>query len=111
MCDVERKQATGGKASKDKETEKCRNCGKRGHTHRICRGELTCFYCKERDYRKFDCPSLKKGTKAAASSQPTTVRTAAAISLEASSATTAGPSTEVASGSIAAVQEVATDTW
>lgn len=41
----------------------CRNCGKKGHHHKECRIEVNCFYCKEKDHRTFDCPSLKKKGK------------------------------------------------
>jgi len=46
----------GAKKSKD---DACRNCGKKGHSHKECRNEVTCFYCKQKGHRAFDCPSVK----------------------------------------------------
>lgn len=57
-----------GKAAKLGD-DTCRNCGKKGHNHKDCRGEPVCFYCKAKCHRQFDCPNArKKETKA---SQPT----------------------------------------
>ncbi|KAL6257285.1 hypothetical protein P5V15_007106 [Pogonomyrmex californicus] len=41
----------------------CRNCGKKSHSHKDCRGNLTCFYCKAWGYRKFDCLALRKRSR------------------------------------------------
>lgn len=72
----------------------CRNCGKKGHGHKDCRGEVICFYCKEKGHRRFDCPLLKKdgpGRKPTAASalaagvteeSPSTSQVAAGVSEE-----------------------------
>jgi len=38
----------------------CRNCGKPGHTHRECANEVTCFYCKGKGHRYYECQQLKR---------------------------------------------------
>lgn len=54
---------------KNKESA-CKNCGKKGHEHKACKNELTCFYCKEKGHRKFDCPLLKAKDKKTAPKAP-----------------------------------------
>ncbi|XP_032684993.1 uncharacterized protein LOC116850606 [Odontomachus brunneus] len=40
--------------------DKCKNCGKIGHTHIHCRDPVvTCFYCKKKDHRKDECSYLQ----------------------------------------------------
>jgi len=41
---------------KEPKDDLCRNCGKKGHSHKECRNEVTCFYCKQKGHRAFDCP-------------------------------------------------------
>ncbi|XP_011858869.1 PREDICTED: uncharacterized protein LOC105556393 [Vollenhovia emeryi] len=38
----------------------CKNCGKKGHNFKECKAEISCFYCKEKGHRSYDCPSLKQ---------------------------------------------------
>ncbi|KMQ85932.1 hypothetical protein RF55_15252 [Lasius niger] len=60
--ETERKSTQEHQQAKDKPTKDgtCKNCGKKGHSHKDCRGEPSCFYCKEKGHRRFDCPVLKK---------------------------------------------------
>ncbi|KMQ82635.1 blastopia polyprotein, partial [Lasius niger] len=60
--ETERKPTQGHQQAKDRPTKDgtCKNCGKKGHSHKDCRGEPSCFYCKEKGHRRFDCPVLKK---------------------------------------------------
>ncbi|KAL6263090.1 hypothetical protein P5V15_005892 [Pogonomyrmex californicus] len=37
----------------------CKNCGRKGHHYKECRGDLTCFFCKAKGHRRYDCPKLK----------------------------------------------------
>ncbi|XP_070526381.1 uncharacterized protein [Cardiocondyla obscurior] len=37
----------------------CRNCGGRGHFHKECKADVTCFFCKAKGHRQYDCPVLK----------------------------------------------------
>jgi len=54
---VERKSAVAsGNRMKD---HPCKNCGKKGHHFRECKGEVTCFVCKKKGHRQFDCPTGK----------------------------------------------------
>lgn len=55
----DKKTTTQGQFIKAKDNSS-RNCGKPGHSHKDCRGEPSCFYCKEKGHRRFDCPVLKK---------------------------------------------------
>ncbi|XP_020289682.1 uncharacterized protein LOC109857608 [Pseudomyrmex gracilis] len=62
----------------------CRNCNKKGHTHKDCKNDVVCFYCKQKGHRQFDCPTLKeKNGKPQQSKRPASV---------------AAPVTEVAAG-------------
>lgn len=86
--DLEKRSATPFVPNKSKENT-CRNCGKKGHAHKDCRGEPTCFYCKSKGHRQFDCPALKKKEASAPAgartitAQRTPFRpTAAAVSVE-----------------------------
>lgn len=73
----------------------CRNCGKKGHHHKDCRTETTCFYCKAKGHRTFDCPALKqKGTSATQK-----IRPVAAVSVE-------EDGQEVTSGTVATVSDL-----
>lgn len=65
-------------------TSECRNCGKRGHTHRECRNDLSCFYCKGKGHRQYDCPNKRTRESAVQSHHPprTAVRSAANVSAE-----------------------------
>jgi hypothetical protein len=56
--DTEKKSVITTSAQKSKDGA-CRNCERKGHTHKDCRGDLTCFYCKAKSHRQFDCPTLK----------------------------------------------------
>lgn len=67
----------------------CRNCGKKGHSHKECRAEVQCFYCKEKGHRRGDCPALKKKeAKSETRSQSSTTITAASVSEESTTTTT-----------------------
>jgi len=55
---MERKSAMSSSASKMRDLP-CKNCGKKGHHFRECKGEVTCFVCKKKGHRQFDCPSGK----------------------------------------------------
>lgn len=57
--DQEKKSAAANPTAKAKDGA-CRNCGKKGHGHKECKGEICCFYCKEKGHRRFDCPLLKR---------------------------------------------------
>jgi len=61
----------------------CRNCGKKGHGHKECKGEIIC--CKEKGHRRFDCPLLKK-KDGKGQKQTATSAVAAGVSEESSSA-------------------------
>lgn len=50
-----------GRAVQPREVS-CRNCGKKGHTHKVCR-DVICFYCRNRG---FECPKLNRGEGRAA---------------------------------------------
>jgi len=57
----------------------CRNCGKKGHSHKDCRSDLVCFYCKSKGHRKYDCPKLKDKNKTTVPNQPRLAMTAGAV--------------------------------
>lgn len=99
LTDVERKMpfSSGLKAKDAKEVLACRNCGKKGHSHRECRGEATCFYCKSKGHRQFDCPAKKKQRATGGASQVPAASVAAAVT------------TDQETSSVGAVQEAATE--
>jgi len=50
----------GQSAGNSKPTSKpCRNCGGANHHHKDCKKELTCFLCKGKGHRRFDCVCVK----------------------------------------------------
>ncbi|RLU23498.1 hypothetical protein DMN91_003703 [Ooceraea biroi] len=66
---------------RDGQSGQCRNCGKKGHDFRECKGQVNCFYCKQIGHRSYDCPQLKQkrdGTPAARPLAATTVAEASA---------------------------------
>lgn len=74
--------------SKSREVQ-CRNYGKKGHSHKECRSEPTCFYCKAKGHRQFDCPIVKKketmtttGGKQLIPGRPASASVVAALSTE-----------------------------
>ncbi|XP_067216895.1 uncharacterized protein [Linepithema humile] len=85
--DAERKHGSSINAPRNLNINLCRNCGKKGHSHKECRGDTTCFYCKAKGHRQFDCPVLKsKGDgKPTLQARHATGYTAAAVSSAASS--------------------------
>jgi len=57
---AETTKKVGYNAGDSKPTGKtCRNCGGANHHHKDCKKELTCFLCKGKGHRRYDCPSLK----------------------------------------------------
>ncbi|XP_025160298.1 uncharacterized protein LOC112589822 [Harpegnathos saltator] len=59
VIETERKAPIGSNIARSREI-KCRNCNRKGHPHKECRSEPTCFYCKEKGHRQFECPVLKR---------------------------------------------------
>lgn len=59
VADQERRPATANPMTKAKDST-FRNCGKKGHSHKNCKGKISCFYRKKKGHRRFDCPLLKK---------------------------------------------------
>lgn len=57
--DSDKKPSTPNSAPKPRNNG-CRNCGKKGHPHKECRDEPSCFYCKQKGHRQFDCSTLKR---------------------------------------------------
>lgn len=52
----------------------CKNCEKKGRGHKECRATVvTCFYCKEKEHKSFECPKAKKRDQTAATSSTATV--------------------------------------
>jgi len=84
--------AAGSGPKKDAREVACRNCGKKGHSHKECRGELVCFYCKNKGHRRFDCPALHKRD--------------AKIPTARSQPSAASVSTDVSANSVASVSSV-----
>ncbi|KAL6256750.1 hypothetical protein P5V15_011684 [Pogonomyrmex californicus] len=82
MLDSERKSCVSPNVNKVKDTA-CRNCGKHGYTHKECRGDPTCFFCKEKGHRQFDCPTLRNRQGAQGPRRQQTVQVAAAVFKEA----------------------------
>jgi len=76
----------------------CRNCGRKGHGHKDCKGEVNCFYCKEKGHRRFDCPLLKK-KDAKGQRQPGT----SAVTAEVSEAVAAGVAEDHSPANVVAV--------
>lgn len=61
VMELEPRNPAPSRGSTGRDPTVCRNCGKRGHRHKECRNtEVTCFYCKGKGHRSFDCPQLKK---------------------------------------------------
>lgn len=78
----------------------CRNCGKKGHHHKDCRGDLICFICKKKGHRTFECPSKEQQRNFGATARAT--REAAAASVYAQP----GPSDAVAAVDDSSVLEL-----
>jgi len=57
-AELSEKKAVSSSGNKVKDNS-CRNCGKKGHNHKECRNEVTCFYCKQKGHRAFDCALVK----------------------------------------------------
>jgi len=74
----ERKRSTPAAIEKP-QIQACRNCGKKGHNHKTCRGQLTCFYCKVPGHRQFDCPNKKPGGSTVSRTQPKPSAVVAAV--------------------------------
>lgn len=83
LSGLNKKAATGESFTKAKEIV-CRNCGKKGHLAKYCKDEISCFYCKMKGHRRFECPSLKKkeGTKLAAGAPSAAKYTAANVTTD-----------------------------
>ncbi|XP_025987306.1 uncharacterized protein LOC113003191 [Solenopsis invicta] len=79
--EIDKKPSAPASAQISKERH-CRNCGKKGHSHKDCRAEPSCFYCKERGHRQFDCPVLKKKTSSNPAQPKHRAFTAAAVEEE-----------------------------
>ncbi|XP_039311343.1 uncharacterized protein K02A2.6-like [Solenopsis invicta] len=79
--EIDKKPSAPASAQISKERH-CRNCGKKGHSHKDCRAEPSCFYCKERGHRQFDCPVLKKKTSSNPAQPKHRALTAAAVEEE-----------------------------
>jgi len=64
VADLERRRPFQGIAAQQTKTPQgsCRNCGKSGHIHQLCRAEPTCFYCKKPGHRQTECPAKQGGT-------------------------------------------------
>lgn len=76
--DGERSSNTSAQLSRHKE-ETCKNCGRKGHGYKVCRAEVSCFYCKSKGYRWYDCPVLKKKDAVASSKSSRASGIAAAV--------------------------------
>jgi len=75
--DFEKKFLPVSNMNRSKEVS-CRNCGKKGHEAKQCKGESVCFYCKTTGHRRYECPKL--GFKATVqSSRPQGVQLAAPV--------------------------------
>lgn len=57
----------------------CRNCGKKGHHHKDCRGDIICFICKKRGHRTFECPTKEPQRNFGATVRPTREMAAASV--------------------------------
>lgn len=78
IADLERKSPGNTNINTDKDTLLCRNCGKKGHTHKVYRADV-CFYCKEKGHRQSNCPTAKKKEEAKKPAFPTSAVTAASV--------------------------------
>lgn len=58
--DGDRKQVNRSASDKPRDSMQCKNCGKKGHTFKECQSDPSCFYCKAKGHRQFDCPVWKK---------------------------------------------------
>jgi len=56
---------------KEPKNDLCRNCGKKGYSHKECRNEVTCFYCKQKGHRAFDCSLVKAKNENSSPAGPT----------------------------------------
>ncbi|KAK2575245.1 hypothetical protein KPH14_012760 [Odynerus spinipes] len=93
--DIEGKPMASGQSKRPKD-DTCRNCGKKGHNHKDCRAEVSCFYCKSKGHRRYDCPTLKmRQQRPSTGSYSGAEVTAAAVDTE----------TSLSSDLVAAVQE------
>lgn len=52
----------------------------KGHTHQECHRQTTCFFCKAKRHRQYDCPEVKK--KEAKGTQPVQFQQAVAAVAE-----------------------------
>jgi len=77
VAEQDKKPTTANTTAKPRDST-CRNCGKKGHGHKDCKVEVSCFYCKEKGHRRFDCPLLKK-KDAKGQRQPGTSTVAAGV--------------------------------
>jgi len=64
---------------KEPKDDLCTNCGKKGHSHKKCRNEVTCFYCKQKGHRAFDCPLVKAKNTRTPHQQGQRISTAAPV--------------------------------
>lgn len=97
------KKISNGAPGKTKDST-CRNCGKKGHQHKECRGEANCFYCKKKGHRTYECPALKrKEVKPGSKVQPSTLTTATVTDSTAGNST---PENSAAKILVAAVEEL-----
>ncbi|XP_067205030.1 uncharacterized protein [Linepithema humile] len=82
--ETDRKSTAVASAVKSVNTTACRNCGKKRHSHKDCRGELTCFYCKSKGHRQFDCPKVKdrNGGKPPTAQRSSMATVAAAVTVD-----------------------------
>ncbi|XP_011883952.1 PREDICTED: uncharacterized protein LOC105571091, partial [Vollenhovia emeryi] len=80
VVDTDRKTAPSGTNGKAKDVP-CRNCGTKGHAARDCKVEPSCFYCKKKGHRRFECPVLKRKDEKPGTSTSTT-KAAASVSQE-----------------------------
>lgn len=70
-CEEKEAAQTGPRQQTHKQNDRrkdqiCKNCGKRGHHHKECRStQVTCFYCKDKSYRSYECPKAKKKEQSA----------------------------------------------
>lgn len=82
-------------ANKNKETI-CRNCGKKGDAHKECKSDPTCFYCKTKGHRQFECPTLQKKEPSSSNSRHTNFARPASTAMVAALSATEGQGSSVA---------------
>jgi len=85
MLENEKKsQHPSGSAKLRHREDLCKNCGKKGHSHKECKNDVTCFLCKAKGHRQFDCPKTKKRTptRVLAAVSSATLQVAAGVSAE-----------------------------